>query len=478
MYELYVLSCSFNNFLDISSDHYVRQYQIAAPSIRTIPTSVEYLAAAAEHAEGAFSANQGGNNPWPSTTGREVPEVQAAFGRLLAESLPRMVVEARMNGNYASRPNLMGYKEPDLYIYSNTGDVSDIATREVLVIGQIKTKDYLTDGDRGQLLECLNSAFFKSGRKQLMGVLICPGCAEVYEMVRRDDGFWHILLRVEICFIKEHSRPFNWDILISLVACGTLLPTRGVDRPSYISMGTSSIVMRYGDMARKYFLHPYVGLKQFANEVRILTELNSKLPFHRMIPLLHQATDKERLLPLVHIDTTLYGRAPRPDKITPDLFCELIMLLQQVHETGIVHCDVRLANLVNAGSDQDERIVLVDWAAAGKVNDVVRWSGTLATLDNDTLLCLDYHAPVTLRPAHDLHAVWRTAFLARNEITVKDVNDLVQAGDYIGIRLFWKVQVQLYPEWKSAENAAEAEDYEGLKIALPRALAGPNWMSD
>jgi len=134
------------------------------------------------------------------------------------------------------------------------------------------------------------------------------------------------------------------------------------------------------------------------------------------------------------------------------LFVDVLDALEVAHQKGLVHRDVRPANI----TIRDGKAALVDWGFATHKDKVANFSGTMSFASDHVLA-----DPQKYRPNDDLHS------LVRSLVYLKELHasKLCRSPELEKLRAFWQgLKVPFF--YKQLANLAEALDYKSLRDQL------------
>ena len=169
------------------------------------------------------------------------------------------------------------------------------------------------------------------------------------------------------------------------------------------------------------------------NELEIL----DKLKFNNNVPSVIKS-DEISLGPVLIVSPAANTVLPVRNGVTTNKtdYVKLLQVLQDAHELGICHRDVKPQNIFK---DSNNRIILNDWSSGAKTGKLTDWAGTEFFYTKK-----DKHDP---HPKDDLLALVRSVYLMyRNQ----------QTGQVLKA-------IELSPLWREAIQLAEVCDYDGLR---------------
>jgi serine/threonine protein kinase len=139
--------------------------------------------------------------------------------------------------------------------------------------------------------------------------------------------------------------------------------------------------------------------------------------------------------------------------VTPIMIVSILNVLQQVHELGWVHRDVKPDNIY-VDRRNNENIILSDWSSAAKINIDCKWTGT--TLFCEFLPFIYFHRP---RGSDDLRSFVRTVFC----LTKQKYPSIKNKSDPSEVLQYWKSVENAYKGFGEAMKLASNEDYDALR---------------
>jgi hypothetical protein len=148
--------------------------------------------------------------------------------------------------------------------------------------------------------------------------------------------------------------------------------------------------------------------------------------------------------------------------------CQLVNLIKSISDLGIVHRDVRGANL---GVYKDV-LYLLDWQTACKTNEALPYHGTLACASDSVLTSLFSQAPsYASTPSDDMCSVVRFVFGHLFPIVMKDFPRQLHDGqhDFQAMLNFWNAKCQ-GESWTTMHSLAERGDCDQLIISFSSLL--------
>lgn len=186
--------------------------------------------------------------------------------------------------------------------------------------------------------------------------------------------------------------------------------------------------------------------KRFRREAKILSALGS----HSRIPMLldYFVMDNDFYLVQEYVKGATLARlvrrqGPQPETIVKRILKETLLLLQYVHQQGVIHRDIKPQNIILA---QDRRLVLIDFGAV---------KAELSQLSDSSVKGMTTHfvgtvgfAPpeqFALRPvfASDIYALGVTCLYLLTGKAPLDFKSNPRTGE-----LYWQDKVQLSPRFE------------------------------
>jgi serine/threonine protein kinase len=136
------------------------------------------------------------------------------------------------------------------------------------------------------------------------------------------------------------------------------------------------------------------------------------------------------------------------------LFVDVLDALQEAHRRGLVHRDVRPANI----TVREGKATLVDWGFAAKESEVSSFSGTMSFASDHVLA-----TPHLYRPQDDLHS------LVRSLVYLKELHaaKLCRSPEKEKLQRFWK-ELRVPRFYQRLAELAEAGNYDDLRCELQR----------
>ncbi len=152
---------------------------------------------------------------------------------------------------------------------------------------------------------------------------------------------------------------------------------------------------------------------------------------------------------------------------------QLVRTLEMSHARGIINRDVRPSNVIVAGSNETQQLVIIDWGFAvkcpeGSESVAAVYEGTIGYASDsvwrqymDSSGC----GEVLVSPADDLVSLVRCMFVMLHPAVQQDLRTLPR-DDAQAARAFWHRVLATRPRWQLAVDAAARADYSTLRELL------------
>jgi predicted Ser/Thr protein kinase len=303
----------------------------------------------------------------------------------------------------------------------------------------------------GQLVQYVQAVLeLQPTRRSMYGIVSSEKKTHFYQVVRSDTG--RPTVRV-----SEETKPINmFKLLNYLLSNPNLL---GPDAPPdellyrrYLGEGRTSRVYSFEDNTGNEYVHKKLKTGDdsvldfnFDSEIRMLQRLQESQIEN--VPRLIQtpASNSQNLY------ISPVGNHLELKDWTVDIATDLLDLLQKIHSLGIVHRDIRPANIIlRAGS-----VLLVDWGFAAMIDDdgrrITRAGAPYPFCPKDQKEAVDH----VVQPSIDLYA-WLMCLVEVGAAKIPKLNSER------------RVEFMKEIDWNAEELKCLAGDYEGLKTFAER----------
>jgi serine/threonine protein kinase len=222
-------------------------------------------------------------------------------------------------------------------------------------------------------------------------------------------------------------------------------------------------------LGKGYFARVYVAtqendnesteyvLKYFANEKmisgkqenRILTQLHeAQVPNIPVVEFFFQSAENCALVVSPVGIPILPGPSNTLILITPQLICTLLGVLEHAHAQGIVHRDVKPANIYLTANNE---VILSDWGSAAPLQIHCKYVGTPLYGEQKTA----EHTPSV---ALDLCSLVKTAFTLKQQ-----KSPVCDPHSWIEIENYWNEMSMAFLGFQDLLHIAESENHEMLR---------------
>lgn len=140
--------------------------------------------------------------------------------------------------------------------------------------------------------------------------------------------------------------------------------------------------------------------------------------------------------------------APSNVLITPQLICNLIVVLESAHRRGIVHRDIKPANIYLTANNE---VILNDWGSAAALQISCKYVGTPLYGEQKTA----EHIPSV---ALDLCSLVKTAFTLKQQKF-----PTCRTDDWSEIENYWHEISRTFPGFRDLLDVANSENHERLR---------------
>ncbi|MEO1374411.1 MAG: serine/threonine-protein kinase, partial [Cyanobacteria bacterium J06635_10] len=221
--------------------------------------------------------------------------------------------------------------------------------------------------------------------------------------------------------------------------------------------------------------------EQFSKEASVLKELGQ---FHPLIPEVYDYFQQNREYYLIqeHIDGHDLTDEILPGKRwieaqTKDFLVEILEILAFVHNRGILHMDIKPANIMRRNSDR--QLMLIDFGSVKRTSTQVIENGKIRINPNSLVFCTPGYAPIEqlhCKPhfySSDIYAVGITAIQALTGISAIELSK--ENGTVI-----WRDEVSNYVSNAFADFLSKmvsfdyTKRYQNAKVALDELLKIPD----
>ena len=225
--------------------------------------------------------------------------------------------------------------------------------------------------------------------------------------------------------------------------------------------------------------------KQFAKEASVLKELGQ---FHPLIPEVYDyfQQNKEYYIIQEHIDGHDLADEILPGKRwvevqTKEFLAEILEILAFVHNRGILHMDIKPANIMRRKGDR--QLMLIDFGSVKRTSTQVIENGKISINPNSLVFCTPGYAPIEqlhCKPhfySSDIYALGITAIQALTGISAIELSQ--ENG-----RVIWRDEVSdcvsnAFADFLSKMVSFDyTKRYQNAKIALEELLKIPDNSSE